>query len=130
VVVLLAFGASLAFLWRQAEGARADVEIAREKLARAEYGLTMQVAHQEWRDNNPTASLALLNSTRADLRGWEWNRVQSLWHSEVLELKGHTEDIASVSWSPDGTRLATASGERTARVWDSRNRAELRAAGW
>jgi hypothetical protein len=38
---------------------------------------------------------------------------------ELLTLKGHTGPLSSVSWSPDGTRLATGSGDGTAKVWDA-----------
>src|SRR5205085_625850 len=34
-------------------------------------------------------------------------------------LKGHTGPVASVSWSPDGKRLATGSDDGTARVWEA-----------
>jgi len=52
--------------------ARAEAERQREKFERFEYGRTIQVAHQEWRQGNAGATVALLDSTRADLRGWEW----------------------------------------------------------
>jgi AAA-like domain/WD domain, G-beta repeat len=34
-------------------------------------------------------------------------------------LSGHTAAVNGIAFSPDGTRLATASGDRTARVWDA-----------
>lgn len=34
-------------------------------------------------------------------------------------LTGHTDHVNAVAWSPDGTRLATASDDHTARIWDS-----------
>ena len=37
---------------------------------------------------------------------------------ELAVLKGHSSSVRSVSWSPDGARLATGSGDHTARIWD------------
>jgi WD40 repeat protein len=39
---------------------------------------------------------------------------------EVLTLKGHTAGTGGVSWSPDGTRLATASEGEGVKVSDAR----------
>ena len=120
-------------LWRQAELARVEAEAAREgeakakrqavdareKLAAVEYGRTMQVAYQEWRENNVGAALALLDSKRADFRGWEWRYLHRLCHADIITFKGHTAELYSASFSPDGSRIVTASGDRTARVWDA-----------
>jgi hypothetical protein len=38
---------------------------------------------------------------------------------ELLTLKGHTSVVYSVSWSPDGKRLATGSGDGTPKVWEA-----------
>jgi hypothetical protein len=35
----------------------------------------------------------------------------------LLTLKGHNSPVSSVAWSPDGQRLATASYDKTAKVW-------------
>ena len=47
--------------------------------------------------------------------------------SGVLEktLEGHTSYVWSVSFSPDGSRIASGSGDITVRVWDSQTGAEL-----
>ena len=39
--------------------------------------------------------------------------------AEVAELHGHDAYVHAVDWSPDGTRLISASGDGTVRVWDS-----------
>jgi Tol biopolymer transport system component len=37
---------------------------------------------------------------------------------ELLTLRGHNAFVTSVTWSPDGRLLATASRDQTAKVWD------------
>jgi WD40 repeat protein len=37
----------------------------------------------------------------------------------IAELKGHEKEIVSAVFSPDGTRVVTASSDNTARIWMS-----------
>ena len=102
-----------------AEKARDEVARAREKLAGVEYGRTMEVSHQEWRENNVAAAMALLESTPPELRGWEWRYLHHLCHSDLLTLKGQLQFVNAASFSPDGSRIITAGTDRTAKVWDA-----------
>ncbi|MCL4298629.1 MAG: protein kinase [Anaerolineae bacterium] len=43
----------------------------------------------------------------------------------LLTLTGHTDDLRGIDFSPDGTRLATASWDGTAKVWDAASGQEL-----
>jgi WD40 repeat protein len=104
--------------WRAASAAR-------EALAWVEYGRTMELAYQEWREDNVPSAVALLESTRPDLRGWEWRYVHRLCHSNLLTLKGHTGAVTSASFSRDGSRIITTSSDQTAKVWDARTGHEL-----
>ena len=104
-----------------AEKARDEVAMTREALAGVEYGRTVEVAHQEWRENNVATTLNLLNATRKDLRGWEWRYVDRLCHLDLLTLKGHDGGVNSAGFSPDGTRIVTAGWDNTAKVWDARS---------
>ena len=38
---------------------------------------------------------------------------------EVLSLPGHTDSVYGIGWSPDGSRLATASFDRCIKLWDA-----------
>jgi WD40 repeat protein/tRNA A-37 threonylcarbamoyl transferase component Bud32 len=44
---------------------------------------------------------------------------------EIATLAGHTEYVEGGSFSPDGTRVVTASEDKTARVWDTTTGKEL-----
>jgi WD40 repeat protein len=35
----------------------------------------------------------------------------------LLTLSGHTADVNSANFSPDGTKIVTASADKTARLW-------------
>ncbi len=39
----------------------------------------------------------------------------------AISLTDHNGPVNSVAWSPDGSRLATGSDDRTAKIWDSQN---------
>ena len=51
---------------------------------------------------------------------WDTSTGQTL-----VELRGHTGVVQGVAFSPDGERLVTAGGDRTARVWDSKTGSRL-----
>jgi len=53
---------------------------------------------------------------------WGWDMMTG---QRLYELTGHTGFIDSVKFSPNGTRLATASQDETARVWDLTSRREI-----
>ena len=36
---------------------------------------------------------------------------------DIATLEGHSDTVWSVCYSPDGTRLATGSGDKTVKVW-------------
>jgi len=61
----------------------------------------------------------------SDLRGFEWYYLYRLCHAELLTLKGTTNSVKVIAFSPDGKRLATANADETANVWDAESGKEL-----
>lgn len=39
----------------------------------------------------------------------------------IYAYRGHTAEVNSVSWSPDGMRIASCSNDATVQIWDARN---------
>jgi WD40 repeat protein len=46
---------------------------------------------------------------------------------EIAVLKGHKSDVNDVTFSPDGTRIATGSDDRHVRIWDANKGSEITA---
>ncbi|MCU0703911.1 MAG: protein kinase [Fimbriiglobus sp.] len=51
------------------------------------------------------------------VRLWDTTR-----HTQVAELRGHSDYVHSLAFDPNGHRLVTASGDHTLRVWDAPRR--------
>jgi len=72
----------------------------------------------------------LLAETHADYGEILENRlVTALWVKHAFSLKnlvGHTAQVLSVAFSPDGTRIVTGSVDKTAKVWEARTGKELK----
>jgi WD40 repeat protein len=141
VVALLALGGGLVGLWYsarladangrltkalgEAEAAKRIAEQAREELRRVHYSRDLDLARSQSRENLVADAERILEGCPADLRGWEWHHVKHLCHADLLTLRGHTSGVWGVSFSPDCRRLATASKDGTAKVWDAQTGQEV-----
>ena len=54
-----------------------------------------------------------LNDGKTDVRVWDART-----HAKVLEIKGHADSVFGVDISPDSTKLATCSSDKTACIWN------------
>ncbi|NBO94043.1 MAG: hypothetical protein EBV06_17305, partial [Planctomycetia bacterium] len=95
---------------------------AEEQLRRTEwlvYAATLTRAENEFEKNNVGIAVNLLNECQWNLRGWEHAHLRKRFDSSKRTLRGHTDTVTSVAWSPDGQRILTGSWDGTAKVWDA-----------
>ncbi len=131
---------------RQEAAARKDAELARaEAIRKAEaeakakrneartrrnleanlYDNQIKKAVQVWPTNVAEAERTL-DECPPRLRHWEWYFVKRCCNPDAVALPGHTRGVARLAYSPDGTRLASASGDGTVKIWDVAAGRELR----
>jgi WD40 repeat protein/tRNA A-37 threonylcarbamoyl transferase component Bud32 len=127
VFLLLAAVAGVASVgYVQTRGALNRALTAEQEMRGQWYAASSNLMQPAW-DNGQVGRLrALLTETEAyPDRGFEWYYWQRLCHPDQHTFIGHRSEVLSVSWSPDGTRLATGSEDLTAKVWDAAGGREM-----
>jgi WD40 repeat protein/serine/threonine protein kinase len=120
VIVLAALVAGLAFstwMFFREQQARERAEL-RAYLSDMNLAARMTVA----RVGGLAGAVKLLESWRRhqpDLRGWEWYYLNGLCHEDLLTIRADSNQLCSVTWSPDGKRLATGGTEGSVKIWDA-----------
>jgi WD40 repeat protein/tRNA A-37 threonylcarbamoyl transferase component Bud32 len=106
----------------QAALAKREAEVAR----RQEYVAQIGRAEAHLAAHDHAGAAAVLEGVGPPYRGtWEYGYLRRSTEGTPLTLRGHTGYVRSVVYSPDSTRLASASDDNTVKLWDARSGTEI-----
>lgn len=112
--------------YRMRQAAREEVVVLQEKADQAQYRASLALAEREWARNRPFQAEQFLEQSPQALRNWEWHFLKRQEHGSLQTLRGHTDEVLCVAFSPDGQLIASGSFDRTVRLWDRATGKEAR----
>jgi tRNA A-37 threonylcarbamoyl transferase component Bud32 len=103
----------------KAQNEKALADAARIKAEWLAYAGQITLAQREWQDGDVGHARDLLDACQGNLRGWEYDYLDTLFNKNQRTLRGHTGVVDSVAFSPDGKRLVSGSSDGAVKVWDA-----------
>ena len=110
----------------EAEQARIEAEEEREKAEQNAYAANLTAARVALDGGLINESHRLLNVAALEHRNWEWGHLNLASNLSLFTLEGHQNSrISAGSWSPDGSKIVSASWDKSLRIWDGNTGAHL-----
>ena len=123
LLLALAIGSPIAAFRINRERQRAEDN--RQRADQNLYDSDMSLAQHAWDEGDLGRTLSLLEAHRPqagekDRRSFEWFYFRNLCQGDQrMTLRGHSQAVNCVAFSPDGKRLATGSVGDPVQIWDS-----------
>ncbi len=116
ILAVVALAVSAILVWRANDGLKHSFDRERSE----SYYQRIIVAHRELSfSDNLRSARRVLEECPSDLRTWEWHYLMRLCSVEPLVIRDARE-VASVAFSPDGQRLASAGADGAIKIWNSK----------
>ena len=114
----------IACLWLRSEQSRVAESLALKRNDQLLYDRDVSLAQFEYQSNRVERSREILDNTRPEYRGWEWDYLYNQTKKSIWESPKQPNPIVQADISPDGNLVAIASGvwgqddAQAFEVWD------------
>lgn len=105
---------------KQAQAARAEETVARDRAERRAYVNQVSLALAHWNSLDTRQAEGILDLCDPRLRGWDWAYVKRLCHGEAIHFGKHGNLASAVAVTPDGSHVLSGGWDSRLRLWSAK----------